>query len=284
MQSVGFIADFILYLLPALLYPQLTKPGSGVKWFQTLYFLCTSFIFVTAAYTDQHALVTSKLLQPVWTERNYCKFCAPYRGRSCTYVRFSSWSPPNATLHPCAAQPTGSPRPSARSARLRQVRHLLRTSSVHLLTQDAAILYNYTSSRTRFWVVCWLGLVGFLLTAIFLPDTTGLDLREQERYWAFVREGRAAEYCGPAVHPRHLSRFERWVQHRARFDGARDRVMRLEEIRAAWERVDGARTGEHEVDEDDSTLVDGDVGKYFEQEKAARSGASLPTFTEKKVQ
>ena len=54
----------------------------------------------------------------------------------------------------------------------------------------ATVLYNYIGSRTKFWVVCWFGLIGFCLTVMFIPDTTGLDLREQERYWQFVREGR----------------------------------------------------------------------------------------------
>jgi hypothetical protein len=45
------------------------------------------------------------------------------------------------------------------------------------------VLYNYNGSRIKFWVVSWFGLMGFFLTAAFIPDTTGLDLREQERYW-----------------------------------------------------------------------------------------------------
>jgi hypothetical protein len=29
-------------------------------------------------------------------------------------------------------------------------------------------------------------LLGIIITEVFLPDTTGLDLREQERYWQCV--------------------------------------------------------------------------------------------------
>eukprot|EP00271_Cylindrocystis_brebissonii_P006731 TRINITY_DN19511_c0_g3_i1.p1 TRINITY_DN19511_c0_g3~~TRINITY_DN19511_c0_g3_i1.p1 ORF type:complete len:288 (+),score=56.71 TRINITY_DN19511_c0_g3_i1:84-947(+) len=70
------------------------------------------------------------------------------------------------------------------------------------------VLYNYLSaSQTRFWVVCWFGLIGFVLTLMSVPDTTGLDLREQERRWKYIREGQATEYHGIAVHPRYLSFF-----------------------------------------------------------------------------
>lgn len=45
----------------------------------------------------------------------------------------------------------------------------------------ASILYNYIDTQTKFYVVTWFGLAGVLLTFVFLPDTTGLDLKEQER-------------------------------------------------------------------------------------------------------
>ena len=37
--------------------------------------------------------------------------------------------------------------------------------------------------------------------------------RLQERRWWYIREGRASEYHGLAVHPRHLSMWERYVLH-----------------------------------------------------------------------
>ena len=39
----------------------------------------------------------------------------------------------------------------------------------------------------------------------------GLDLLEQERRWDYIQQGRGHEYHGIAVHPRHLSLFERGV-------------------------------------------------------------------------
>lgn len=38
MQTVGFAMDFICFVIPAFDYTGMTTPGSGVKWFQFLYF------------------------------------------------------------------------------------------------------------------------------------------------------------------------------------------------------------------------------------------------------
>jgi hypothetical protein len=38
MQSVGFMMDFICFIIPAFAYSSLTKRGAGVKWFEFLYF------------------------------------------------------------------------------------------------------------------------------------------------------------------------------------------------------------------------------------------------------
>jgi len=35
------------------------------------------------------------------------------------------------------------------------------------------ILFNYISDRTKFWFVCWAGLVGFVVTLVLVPDATG---------------------------------------------------------------------------------------------------------------
>ena len=46
----------------------------------------------------------------------------------------------------------------------------------------ATVLYNYRGPRANFRVVYWFGVIGFCLTVVSIPDITGLDLREQERY------------------------------------------------------------------------------------------------------
>lgn len=73
------------------------------------------------------------------------------------------------------------------------------------------VLFNYIGNTTKFWVVCWAGLLGFFATVMFIPDATGLDLLEQERRWEYMQQGRGKEYHGIAVHPRHLSLFEKGV-------------------------------------------------------------------------
>ena len=49
----------------------------------------------------------------------------------------------------------------------------------------ASVLYNYIDNQTKFYVVPWFGLAGMLMTWLWLPDTTGLDLKEQERRWRY---------------------------------------------------------------------------------------------------
>lgn len=97
-----------------------------------------------------------------------------------------------------------------------------------------------------------------------LPDTTGLDLREQERYWVVspasyrarpprpfagraaartrsrrrielltvprqqcVRQGREEDYHGIAIHPRHLSWYERVVLKRQKHCSSLDRLLSI---------------------------------------------------------
>lgn len=142
------------------------------------------------------------------------------------------------------------------------------------------ILYNYIDPITRFKVVPWFGIAGVVLTEVFLPDTTGLDLREQERYWQFVSEGREHEYHGIAVHPRHLSLWERWVQKRhLRYDPAKDKEQKIAELREVYnalqrEKFDEKTVGDSgSVDLDEASYVTPDVVRYFEGERAV-SGAN----------
>lgn len=105
----------------------------------------------------------------------------------------------------------------------------------------ASILYNYIPIQTRFYVVPWFGLAGMFLTWLFLPDTTGLDLKEQERRWRYIREGRASEYHGVAVHPQHLSLWERMRGASKPYDPQLDWKQKVEDMRAEWEAIQAAR-------------------------------------------
>lgn len=154
---------------------------------------------------------------------------------------------------------------------VRATAHGLSAASGKLGALMPAIIYNYVPNRTRFWIVCWFGFAGWLVTWVFIPDTTGLDLREQERYWDCVREGRAGDYHGIAVHPRHISVWERYIlkRHRA-YDPELDRQQRAIELRTLWEQQkllvkEGGRT-EDELDYEDETVLSSKASSFFASE------------------
>ena len=99
---------------------------------------------------------------------------------------------------------------------------------------------------------------------LFIPDTTGLDLREQERYWSYVRDGRGADYHGIAIHPRHISMYERIVLRRHRYYNPQmDRDAKVEELRQKYEAS--------LQDNDPMDDVSHNVTAYFDEQKARRT-------------
>ena len=139
----------------------------------------------------------------------------------------------------------------------------------------AAILYNYIDPQMRFYVVPWFGLVGMVLTLLFLPDSTGLDLKEQERRWQFIRAGREEDYHGVAVHPKHLSLYERIRGVGKYYDPELDYQQKIEEMRSDWEasqaRQMNEKNGHYDDDDEvhDDSVWSSDVSTYFE--KTSRS-------------
>ncbi|KAH7359193.1 major facilitator superfamily domain-containing protein [Plectosphaerella cucumerina] len=139
----------------------------------------------------------------------------------------------------------------------------------------ASVLYNYIDDRTKFHVVPWFGLAGVLLTWLFLPDTTGLDLEEQERRWIFLRRGEGEKYHGVAVHPRHLSAWERMRGVGKSYDQEADLRARIEEIRTAWEEKRSEKEGNAErgadegADEEHPDITD-EIHVYFQESYARR--------------
>ena len=133
----------------------------------------------------------------------------------------------------------------------------------------AAVLYNYITTQQKFYIVPWFGLAGMLVTLLFLPDTTGLDLKEQERRWQFIRAGREADYHGVAVHPKHLSVWERFRGVGRYYDADADYAQKIEEMRADWEssqaRKADEKVGDLEDDEHDDSVWSSDVSAYFEK-------------------
>ncbi|KAF1986098.1 phosphate transporter HvPT2 [Aulographum hederae CBS 113979] len=134
----------------------------------------------------------------------------------------------------------------------------------------AAVLYNYIDNQTKFLVVTWFGLAGAVATWLFLPDTTGLDLKEQERRWAFIRVGREQDYHGIAIHPKHLSVWERWRGVGKHYDAKLDYAQRIEELRGDWERSQAKKAAEHEkaefVEDDDEWSEE--IHGYFSRTSA----------------
>ena len=121
-------------------------------------------------------------------------------------------------------------------------------------------------------VVPWFGLGGALLTWVFLPDTTGLDLKEQERRWAYICGDREADYHGVAIHPKHLSLWERIRGVGKHYDAAKDYEQRVEEMRADWEASMARRAEEKEGKEDDveDDSWSQEVSTFFQRTKGSK--------------
>lgn len=136
----------------------------------------------------------------------------------------------------------------------------------------ATVLYNYITIQQKFYIVPWFGLAGMLITWIWLPDTTGLDLKEQERRWAYIRDGRAADYHGIAIHPRHLSLWERVVgKCHLQYDPKLDAESKIADLRLDWE----TKQSEKQMNEDGLPDFDSDddfspeMHKHFQKGYAA---------------
>ncbi|KAF3912432.1 hypothetical protein ABW20_dc0101883 [Dactylellina cionopaga] len=205
MQIVGFMMDFILFIIPAFAFQYFTSK-EGIHAFQAMYFL-SSF--------------------------------------------FNQFGPNSVTFLVAAEVYPASVRASA---------HGFGAAVGKLGAVAAAILYGYIDTQTKFYVVPWFGLAGAFMTWLWLPDTTGLDLAEQERRWRYIRQGRPEEYCGVAIHQKHLSVWERWTGVGKQYNPAKDYKMKVEEMRAEWEEGK-SKVGTHE--EGDQTVWSEHLEEYF---------------------
>ena len=214
MQAVGFLAIFIIFLISAARFPELSEPGTPVKVFQFMYF----------------------------------------------FSSFWSQFGPNGTTFLLAAEVYPAP--------VRATAHGFSAACGKLGALLPAIVYNYVDNQAKFWIVTWFGLIGFILTIVFVPDTTGLDLQEQERYWLCIREGRIQDYHGIAIHPRHLSLWESMVLRRNRYyDPELDMQDKMREYRAKYEAsISSSSTEEDELELHDNWVSE-NVAKYFQMEK-----------------
>ncbi|KAH9879340.1 hypothetical protein J1614_002779 [Plenodomus biglobosus] len=228
MMIVGFLADFVLFIVPAVNYEFFTSP-EHIHAFQAMYFL--SSFFNQFGPNSVTFLVAAEV------------FPTPVR----------------ATAHGFAAA-------AGKAGALL-----------------ASVLYNYIDTQTKFYFVPWFGLVGALLTLAFLPDTTGLDLKEQERRWAHIRAGRENDYHGIAIHWKHLSWWERLRGQHKGYNAAMDYEQKVQEMRADWLDRQQHKFSEKngwedvEADEDD----DADVHNYFKRTTAGGSPQGLQPMTGK---
>nr|POF26238.1 putative inorganic phosphate transporter 1-4 [Quercus suber] len=185
----------------------------GRKWMQIVGFLGCFICFVIPAFGYDYYT----------SDAGVKKFMAMYFLSS-----FFNQFGPNSVTFIAAAEVFPTP--------VRATAHGFSAATGKLGALTAAVLYNYIDVPTRFLVVPWFGLAGAIITFIWLPDTTGLDLKEQERRWNFIRAGRAHEYHGVAVHPKHLSLWERLMGVGKHYNAEEDYRQRVEEMRADWEQ------------------------------------------------
>lgn len=220
MQTVGFLLDFVLFVVPGFHF-EYYKSVAHIKEFQAMYFLSSFF--------NQFG--------------------------------------PNSVTFLVAAEVYPTP--------VRATAHGFSAAVGKMGALTAAVMYNYIDTQTKFYVVPWFGLAGMLLTLVFLPDTTGLDLKEQERRWAFLRSGRESEYHGIAVHPKHLSWWERMRGVGKYYNPTLDYKQKIEEMRGEWEASVARRMAEkggHGDEEDfEDEVYSSDVSTYFERTSASPS-------------
>lgn len=214
MQIVGFLMDFIFFIIPAFNFEYYTSPAH-IKAFQAMYFLSSFF--------NQFG--------------------------------------PNSVTFLVAAEVFPTP--------IRATAHGFAAAIGKLGALTAAVMYNYISTTQKFMIVPWFGLAGMILTLLFLPDTTGLDLKEQERRWHYLRTGREHEYHGPAVHPKHLSVWERVRGVGKHYDAELDYKQKVEELREEWAARQATQTdekhGPYNDEDDNEDLMESNVRKYFER-------------------
>lgn len=265
-NGVNILVSLAGYFLAALL---LDQKWLGRKRLQLLGFTSVWILFLAAA-ADYASLSTINIhaFQAVYF---LSSFFSQFGANATTYLLASE-------LYPAAIRASA----SGFSAAVGKLGALI-----------ASVALQYVDSQTSFYVTAFIALAGALLTLAFTADTTGLDLSEQERYWRYVRRGDASRYHGVAVHPRHVSMWERYVLHRHKaYDPALDAAARLQELgtqyddyvaaqesgkvaeRAAGERSssesDEKRRAAETIDIEDEPFEDAGVRAYFAKRRTEK--------------
>lgn len=227
----------------------------GRKWMQIIGFLLCFILFTVPAFNYEYYT----------SSKGVHAFQAMYFLSS-----FFNQFGPNAVTFIAAAEVFPTP--------IRATAHGFSAAFGKLGALTAAVMFNYIDTQTKFFVVPWFGLAGALITFVFLPDTTGLDLKEQERRWAFIRAGREHDYHGVAIHPKHLSLYERFRGVGKYYDGELDYQQRVEEMRFEWEESQARKVHEKEANDPEFDDQDwhSDVSSFFTRTKDRPRGSASP--------
>lgn len=116
----------------------------------------------------------------------------------------SQWGP-NATtwLLPSELFPT----------EIRAFAHGVSAAAGKLGALAAGLAFSHMTKPEIFWISGVCGIAGVIVTVLFVPDVTTLDLIEIDKKWALTKVGRDSEYKGAAVDPQYLSLWERcWLR------------------------------------------------------------------------
>ena len=242
-ELAGYYSAF--YLVDNKLY--------GRKWMQIVGFMLCFILFVVPAFAFNHYEEPANIHQ----------FQAMYF-LSSYFNQFG----PNCITFLVAAEVFPTP--------IRATAHGISAATGKLGALIIAIIGSYTSIQQQFYIVPWFGLFGALVTWIFLPDTTGLDLREQERRWQYIRSGREHEYHGPAVNPKHLSLWENLTGKGKSYDPELDYRLKVKEFQADWESSMAKQTTEREgpleADDVDENITSGRINDYFRRTRHVNGG------------
>ncbi|KAG0647862.1 putative inorganic phosphate transporter 1-6 [Hyphodiscus hymeniophilus] len=230
----------------------------GRKWMQQIGFLMCFILFVVPAFHYKHYSSIDGIHS----------FQAMYFLSS-----FFNQFGPNAVTFLVAAEVYPTP--------VRASAHGFSAAVGKLGALFAAVLYNYITIQQKFYVVPWFGIAGMLMTFIWLPDTTGLDLKEQERRWQYIREGRGHEYHGVAVHPHHLSVWERMRGIGKQYNPELDYESKISDMRSDWEAKQQEKANNENGLADEEDEYSEDVHNFFVH--SAKNTPMLAPMTEKKI-
>lgn len=112
-------------------------------------------------------------------------------------------------------------------------------------TLIATQVFPRISSQGTFYVAAGAGITGAVLTLLFLPDTTALNISEIDRLNRYLVAGRVEKYHGEAVNPKFLSLYEILMGWHRAYDAIEDSAQKnLQEASKRLAELDMAHSDE----------------------------------------